>query len=184
MAACDPALGAAFEGVTADDVCRAVNHPRRDADRIPADELSYDLHIHVRVDLERALVSGDLAAADLPAAWAEAYRRLLGVTPSSDLTGCLQDSHWAEGMIGFFPTYTIGNAIAAQLMEQLRAEEPALDVALAGGDPKPLLAFLRDRVHRLGSLFSTGELVQRATGAPLSIDALIRHLAAKAALCG
>ena len=87
-------------------------------------------------------------------------------------------------MIGFFPTYTIGNAIAAQLMHQLRAEEPALDVALAGGDPKPLLAFLRDRVHRLGSLFSTAELVQRATGAPLSIDALIRHLAAKAALWG
>ena len=179
-----PRFGAAFEGVTADDVWRAVNHPRRDADRVPADELSYDLHIHVRVDLERALVSGDLAASDLPAAWAEAYRRRLGVTPSNDLTGCLQDSHWAEGLIGFFPTYTIGNAIAAQLMEQLRAEEPALDVALAGGDAKPLLAFLRDRVHRLGSLFSTGELVQRATGAPLAIDALIRHLAAKAALWG
>jgi len=179
-----PRFGAAFEGVTADDVWRAVNHPRRDADRIPADELSYDLHIHVRVDLERALVSGDLAASDLPAAWAEAYRRRLGVTPSNDLTGCLQDSHWAEGMIGFFPTYTIGNAIAAQLMEQLRAEEPALDVALAGGDAKPLLAFLRDRVHRLGSLFSTGELVQRATGAPLSTDALIRHLVTKAAVWG
>ena len=74
--------------------------------------------------------------------------------------------------------------LTAQLMHQLRAEEPALDVALASGDAKPLLAFLRDRVHRLGSLFSTAELVQRATGAPLSIDALIRHLAAKATLWG
>ena len=115
---------------------RAVNHPRRDPDRITADELSYDLHIHVRVDLERALVSGDLVAAELPAAWVEGYRRLLGVTPPDDLAGCLQDSHWAEGMVGFFPTYTIGNAIAAQLMQQLRGETPALDDALARGRPR------------------------------------------------
>jgi carboxypeptidase Taq len=177
-----PRFGTAFGDVTADDVWRAVNHPRRAADRISADELSYDLHIHVRVDLERALVSGALVAADLPSAWAETYRRLVGVIPPSDLTGCLQDSHWAEGMIGFFPTYTVGNAIAAQLMQQLRTEEPTLDVALAAGDAKPLLAFLRERVHRLGSLFSTGELVERATGAPLSMEPLIAHLTAKAAL--
>jgi carboxypeptidase Taq len=177
-----PRFGASFGGVTADDVWLAVNHPRRDGDRISADELSYDLHIHVRVDLERALVSGALAASELPAAWAEVYRRVLGVTLTSDLTGCLQDSHWAEGMFGFFPTYTIGNAIAAQLMQQLRAEEPALDTALVAGDPKPLLAFLRERVHRLGSLYSTRELVARATAAPLSIDPLIAHLTAKAAL--
>jgi len=179
-----PRFGAAFREVAADDVWRAVNHPRRDADRISADELSYDLHIHVRVDLERALVSGALAAADLPAAWAETYRRVLGIIPPNDLTGCLQDSHWAEGMIGFFPTYTIGNAIGAQLMERLHREAPALDEAIAAGDAQPLLAFLRDRVHRLGSLYSTRELVERATGAPLSMDALITHLRAKAALWG
>jgi carboxypeptidase Taq len=179
-----PRFGATFGDVTADDVWRAVNHPRRAASRASADELSYDLHIHVRVDLERALVGGNLAASDLPGAWAEAYRRLLGVTPADDVVGCLQDSHWAEGMFGFFPTYTIGNAIAAQLMQQLRAEEPALDTALAAGDPKPLLAFLRERVHRFGSLYSTRELVVRATAAPLSIDPLITHLTAKAALWG
>jgi carboxypeptidase Taq len=179
-----PRFGAAFAGVTADDMWRAVNHPRREPDRITADELSYDLHIHVRVELERALVRGDLVAPDLPAAWAEAYRRVVGATPPDDLAGCLQDGHWAEGMIGFFPTYTIGNAIAAQLMQQLRGEMPALDDALAAGDPRPLLAFLRERVHRLGSLFSTGEVVRRATGAPLSIEPLIAHLTAKAALWG
>ena len=179
-----PRFGAALGDVTEEDVWRAVNHPRRDADRISADELSYDLHIHVRVDLERALVSGALVAADLPAAWAEAYRRVLGVTPLSDPSSCLQDSHWAEGMFGFFPTYTFGNAIAAQLMQQLRAEEPALDTALAAGDPKPLLTFLRERVHRFGSLYSTRDLVERATGASLSIDPLIAHLATKAALWG
>jgi carboxypeptidase Taq len=85
-------------------------------------------------------------------------------------------------MFGFFPTYTIGNVIAAQLMQQLRGETPALDEALAAGDPEPLLAFLRERVHRLGSLFSTAELVERATGAPLSIEPLIAHLTAKATL--
>jgi carboxypeptidase Taq len=177
-----PRFGAAFGDVTADEVWRAVNHPRRDASRTSADELSYDLHIHVRVDLERALVNGSLAASDLPAAWAETYGRLLGVTPPDDVAGCLQDSHWAEGMFGFFPTYTVGNAIAAQLMQRLRSEAPALDTALAAGDADPLLAFLRERVHRLGSLFSAGELVQRATGVPLSIEPLIAHLTAKAAL--
>ena len=84
-------------------------------------------------------------------------------------------------MFGFFPTYTIGNAIAAQLMQQLRGERPALDDALAAGDAEPLLAFLRERVHRLGSLFSTADVVERATGAPLSMEPLIRHLTAKAA---
>ncbi|HEY7139426.1 MAG TPA: carboxypeptidase M32 [Methylomirabilota bacterium] len=177
-----PRFGAVFRDIVADDVWRAVNHPRRAADRISADELSYDLHIHVRVDLERALVGGTLAASDLPGAWADGYRRLLGVTPPDDLAGCLQDSHWAEGMFGFFPTYTIGNAIAAQLMARLRSDTPALDAALAAGDAEPLLAFLRERVHRLGSLFSTRELVQRATGAPLSIEPLVAHLTAKAAL--
>jgi carboxypeptidase Taq len=177
-----PRLGGKFADTTADDMWRAVNHPRRAPDRITADELSYDLHIHARVDLERALVDGTLVASDLPAAWGEAYRRLLGVTPPDDLAGCLQDSHWAEGMFGFFPTYTVGNAIAAQLMRRLRGETPALDDALAAGDPEPLLAFLRERVHRLGSLFSTAELVEQATGAPLSVEPLIAHLTAKAAL--
>ncbi len=177
-----PRLGAAFGDVGADDVWRAVNHPRRAPVRISADELSYDLHIGVRVELERALVEGDLVAAELPGAWADAYRRVLGVTPGNDRAGCLQDGHWAEGMIGFFPTYTIGNAIAAQLMQRLHAEAPGLDDALAAGDAEPLRAFLRDRVHRLGSLFSTREVVERATGAPLSIEPLVGHLTAKANL--
>jgi carboxypeptidase Taq len=177
-----PRFGPNFAGLAADDVWRAVNHPRRDPDRITADELSYDLHIHARVDLERALVNGALAAAELPAAWSEAYRRLLGVTPPDDLSGCLQDGHWAEGMFGFFPTYTVGNAIAAQLMQRLRGDTPALDDALAAGDVEPLLGFLRERVHRLGSLFCTAEVVERATGAPLSVEPLIAHLTAKAAL--
>jgi carboxypeptidase Taq len=179
-----PRFGTVFADLTPDDVWRAVNHPRRDPDRITADELSYDLHIHVRVDLERALVGGALLASDLPDAWAEAYRRLLGVIPPDDLAGCLQDGHWAEGMFGFFPTYTVGNAIAAQLMQRLRGDTPALDDTLAAGDVEPLLGFLRDRVHRLGSLFPTGEVVERATGAPLSVEPLIAHLTAKAALWG
>jgi carboxypeptidase Taq len=176
-----PRFGAAFTDVTADDVWRAVNYPRRGLDRITADELSYDLHIHIRVDLERALVAGALAAAELPGAWAEAYRRVLGVTPPDDLAGCLQDGHWAEGMFGFFPTYTLGNAIAAQIMERLRRETPALDEAIGAGNLAPVFGFLREHVHRLGGRFTTRELVEEATGAPLSIDPLIAHLTAKAA---
>ena len=133
-------------------------------------------HSRPRRPRARARAAAPWSRPSCPAAWAEAYRRLLGVTPPDDLAGCLQDGHWAEGMFGFFPTYTLGNAIAAQLMQQLRGEMPALDDALAAGDPEPLLAFLRERVHRLGSLFSTAEVVERATGAPLSIEPLIAHL--------
>ena len=93
----------------------AVNQVEPSLIRVQADEVTYNLHILIRFELERALISGDLRAADVPAAWNEAYRRRLGIAPANDAEGCLQDGHWAAGLIGYFPTYTLGNVIAAQL---------------------------------------------------------------------
>jgi carboxypeptidase Taq len=148
-----------------------VHRVERTASRSGADEVTYDLHIAVRVDLERALIDGDLATADLPAAWDEAYRRTL-VAPRHPGEGFLQDSHWAAGMFGYFPTYTLGNLIAAQLF----AAAPAIDDELERGSIAPLVAWLCEHVHRHGGLLSSAEIVERATGRPLSIDAQLAHL--------
>ena len=128
----------------------AVNRVEPSLIRVRADEVTYDLHILARFELERALVSGDLRPADLPAAWDEAYRRRLGVAPADDAEGCLQDGHWAAGMIGYFPTYTLGNVIAAQLYARAEEDAGGLDAAFARGDFSPLLGWLREKVYRHG----------------------------------
>ncbi|HEU5060577.1 MAG TPA: carboxypeptidase M32 [Kofleriaceae bacterium] len=156
------------------DALRSVHRVERTASRSGADEVTYDLHIAVRVDLERALIDGDLATADLPAAWDEAYRRTL-VAPRHPGEGFLQDSHWAAGMFGYFPTYTLGNLIAAQLF----AAAPAIDEELERGSIAPLVDWLCEHIHRHGGLLSSAEIVERATGRPLSIDAQLAHLEAR-----
>ncbi len=169
----------ALGGTSADDFYAALNRVEPSASRVGADEVTYNLHIFLRFEIEQALVSGDLMPADLPAAWGEASRRFLGVVPASDAEGCLQDGHWASGLIGYFPTYTLGNLIAAQLMERARAELGDLDVAFAAGDFSVLLNWLRDRVYRQGSRYPAGRLVEVATGAPLSHRPLANALRRK-----
>ena len=105
----------ALADVTLDAFHAAVNHVAPSLIRVQADEVTYNLHIIVRFELEQALLSGDLAVADLPAAWNQKYEEALGVTPGNDAEGCLQDIHWSAGLIGYFPTYTLGNLYAAQL---------------------------------------------------------------------
>lgn len=174
-------IGGALGAASADAIFEAISAVSVGPSRIRADELSYDLHILVRVQLERALVAGDLRADDLPGAWNEAYAETLGVRITSDVEGCLSDGHWADGMFGYFPTYTIGNAIAAQLVASLRREVSDLDTRLERGELDVLVSFLRERVHRWGSLYDTQQLVSRATGSALGIEPLIAHLEARAA---
>ena len=172
-----PELAAAvpeLAGVDLERVLRSVHRVERTASRNGSDEVTYDLHIAIRVDFERALLEGDLATADLPAAWDEAYRRTLA-PPRHPGEGYLQDSHWAAGMFGYFPTYTLGNLIAAQLI----AAAPAFDDDLARGSIASLTTWLREHVHRHGGLLSSSEVVERATGRPLSIDAQLAHLEAR-----
>jgi carboxypeptidase Taq len=157
----------------------AINAVRRTANRIQADEVTYNLHILIRFELERALILGDLKVADLPGAWNESYQKHLGIVPANDAEGCLQDGHWSEGLIGYFPTYTLGNVFAAQLFARARADVGDLDGLFAKGKFAGLLGWLREHIHRHGSQYCAQRLIERATGAPLDHRPLVRALTEK-----
>ncbi|MEQ1892273.1 MAG: carboxypeptidase M32, partial [Planctomycetota bacterium] len=142
--------------------------------RVEADQGTYDLHILVRFELERALIEGELAVEDLPGAWNEAYARRLGLTPRDAAEGVLQDIHWSMGAFGYFPTYTLGNLIAAQLFAAAGRALGDLDAAFERGEFAPLLDWLRTHVHAHGSLHDAPELVRRATGSALSAGEYLR----------
>ena len=144
--------------------------------RIDADEVTYPAHVILRYRLERALIANELAVRDLPAAWAEGMRTLLGLMPPDDASGCLQDIHWYEGAFGYFPTYTLGAMAAAQLFDAARRALPDLDGEIARGDFRPLLGWLRSNVHGLASLAGTDEILLRATGRPLEATRFKEHL--------
>jgi len=175
-----PELHAAFGGDPApyapENLARLWRRVERGFIRTEADELTYPAHVILRFRLERALIGGELAVADLPGAWAEGMRRLLGITPPDDRRGCLQDIHWHDGAFGYFPSYTLGAMAAAQLMAAARAAVPGLDRALSGGDFGPLVGWLRAHVHSLGSRLGFQELMRAATGHPLRADDFMEHL--------
>ena len=148
--------------------------------RIEADETTYNLHIALRFELELALVEGRLSVADLPDAWDEATHRLLGLETPSLLEGVLQDIHWGAGMIGYFPTYTIGNLMAAQLWQ--RARRPSCRRSTSRSRPatsRPLREWLRDNIHRHGRKYTSRELLRRATGEELQVEPLLDYLEGK-----
>ena len=144
--------------------------------RVDADEMTYPAHVILRFRLEQALIAGDLAVADLPAAWGDGLHGLLGVRPTSDREGCLQDIHWYDGAFGYFPSYTLGAMAAAQLMAAARTATPGLDAALSAGDITPLLGWLRQQVHGMGSRLGYNELLRHATGEALNPSAFEAHL--------
>jgi carboxypeptidase Taq len=175
-----PLLAAFFDGRgrlwSADNLFRLNTQVKRSLIRVDADEATYPAHVILRYRLEKALIAGDLPLADLPAAWAEGMTELVGVAPPDDRTGCLQDIHWYDGAWGYFPTYTLGAMIAAQLFDAAKRADAAVVPGIAKGDFKPLLAWLRANVHGKGSLLSTAELVTAATGRPLDAAIYKRHL--------
>jgi carboxypeptidase Taq len=144
--------------------------------RVEADEMTYPAHVGLRFTLERAMLSGDLKVADLPGAWNELMRQRLGITPPDDARGCLQDIHWYAGLIGYFPSYTLGAMAAAQLMAAIRRDTPDLDAALAEGDFAPMYAWLRPKVHAMGALTGLNELLLQATGKALDVADFEAHL--------
>src|ERR1700726_3710004 len=147
--------------------------------RVDADELTYPLHIMLRYELEKQLLSGDLAVRDLPEAWNAGMEQRLGIRPANDSDGCLQDIHWAVGSFGYFPSYALGAVIAAQLYETLRADVPELDEQLAKGEYSGLLGWLRTHVHGLGAKVPVQDLLKGATGKPLSAVSFIRYVESK-----
>jgi carboxypeptidase Taq len=166
----------AMPGIDAGLLHRAARVVRPSLIRVEADEVTYNLHIVLRFELELALVRGDLDVDDLPLAFSDAMERLLGIRPPTDALGAMQDIHWADGLFGYFPTYTLGNLYAAQLAEAAERDLGPIEVAVAEGRLGDLLSFMRERVHRHGARFPTAELMRRATGVELSSDALVSHL--------
>jgi len=172
-------FGGPFKAMEPAEVYRAVNQVRLSLVRIEADETTYNLHIALRFELELALVEGRLNVKDLPDAWNEATHRLFGLEVPSLKDGVLQDIHWGAGMIGYFPTYTIGNLWSAQLWEALRRDVPDVDGALAAGDFEPVREWLRTHIHESGRKFPSRELLERATGEALRVEPWLAYLEGK-----
>ncbi|SIO62468.1 carboxypeptidase Taq [Singulisphaera sp. GP187] len=169
----------AFPKVTLDEFQLAINRVEPSLIRVEADEVTYNLHILVRFELERELLSGQLTAADLPEAWNGKYAEYLGVRPSQHAEGCLQDIHWSAGLFGYFPTYTLGNIFAAQLFAQANTDLGNLDELFLQGNFAPLLAWLRDRVHLQGQRYRSSDLIEKITGSPLNHAPLVQFLKQK-----
>jgi carboxypeptidase Taq len=158
---------------------RHLTRVRRSTIRMDADELTYPVHIMLRYELEKKILEGSLPVADLPEAWNANLEQRLNIRPTNDVDGCLQDIHWAVGHFGYFPSYVLGAVIAGQLNEAMRAARPALDEEIAAGQFGGVMDWLRDNVHGVGARLPVQELIQQATGKPLTAAAYLRYLEAK-----
>lgn len=165
--------------VSLDEFYGAINTVSPSMIRVEADELTYNLHIVVRFQLERGLFTGTYEPADIPAAWNEIFSKLLGITPSNDAEGCLQDIHWSMGAFGYFPTYALGNLYAAQFYAKACEDIPEMEQNIRNNDHAPLLHWLRENIHRHGQRYRAGELVERVTGSALSIDPFMDYVSTK-----
>jgi len=178
-----PQLQATFPEQLADvDVAefhRAVNRVQPSLIRVEADELTYDLHIMLRVDLERALIGGELSVKDLPEAWNSRIQSDLGLTVPSDSQGVLQDIHWSSGMFGSFPTYTIGNIMASQFYQAAQQALPDLQSHLSAGNYAPLRQWLTEQIYQYGRTFTPHELLVRTTGGGLDPAPYLQYLTDK-----
>lgn len=171
----------ALQDVQLDDFYFAINDVRPSLIRVEADEATYNLHIIIRFELEQALLDDQLQVGDLPGAWNEKYEQYLGIRPPTDADGVLQDIHWSAGLIGYFPTYSLGNLYAAQLFAAADTELGGLHDQFARGEFAPLLEWLRTNIHQAGQCYPAAELVQCVTGKSLSHEALIAQLNSKLA---
>lgn len=162
--------------LSSDELYAAINAVEPTLIRVDSDEVTYNLHIILRFEIEQKLFAGTLAVQDLPEAWRAMSRELLGLEPQTDREGVLQDVHWSDGGFGYFPSYTLGNMMAAQLWERVRQLRPQLETDFAQGDFSWLLNWLRENVHALGRRYELPELVRRCTGGELSPQPLLRYL--------
>ncbi len=180
---CHPKLreffGSAVDGLTLDDVYGAANTVKPSLIRTESDEATYNLHIMIRFELERSMMSGDLSVADLPGAWNEKYRDYLGVEVPDHRRGCMQDIHWSLGAMGYFPTYTMGNLYAAQFFEKASSDIAGLQERFAHGDFAPLIDWLALHIHSQGMRYHSAGLCRHVTKQSLSAEPLLRHLREK-----
>ncbi len=164
---------------TAESFYRAANKVSPSFIRVEADEVTYGLHIMLRFELENDLLEGRLKADEVPEAWNAKMQEFLGITPPRMAVGALQDIHWSSGLIGYFPTYQLGNLISLQLWDQINADLPELASQIEHGEFAALLSWLRARLHQHGRKFTSGELLQRITGGGLDPAPYLKYLKAK-----
>jgi carboxypeptidase Taq len=177
-----PILKEHFPGaadITLDAWHRNVNRAEASCIRVEADEVTYDLHILLRFEIERDLAEGRLAVRDLPDVWSAKMRAFLGITPPDDAHGVLQDIHWSLGLLGYFPTYTLGNLYAAQFYGAARRAIPDLEEGYRRGEFAPLLSWLRKEIHGRGKTYRSGDLARVVTGEPLNPSYFIEYLEEK-----
>ncbi|MBC7397006.1 MAG: carboxypeptidase M32 [Bdellovibrionales bacterium] len=155
--------------VSVDEFYKSVNLVEPSFIRVEADELTYHAHIYIRYLIEKSLLEGSIEVKDVPRVWNERYEEYLGIRPKNDAEGCLQDVHWAYGAIGYFPTYSFGSFYAAQLYAQLKKEHSNFDALIESGDLKPILTWLREKVHMTGRLHTSNELLKKVTGEELQV---------------
>jgi carboxypeptidase Taq len=167
---------ASLQGVALEDFHFAMNEVTPSLIRTDADEVTYNLHVLLRFELEVLLTRGELTVADLPTAWNERMQKHIGLTPPDFANGVMQDVHWSSGHIGYFPTYTLGNLYSAQFLAQARQELGDLDEIFSRGEFGTLLVWLREKIHSQGSRYLPRELVKTVTGADLSPQFLIGYL--------
>ncbi|MGD2161661.1 MAG: carboxypeptidase M32 [Anaerolineales bacterium] len=165
--------------INLEDFYRAINKVERSFIRVEADEATYNLHIMLRFDLEMAMMEGDLAVKDLPEAWNEKFKHFFGVLPPDDAKGVLQDVHWSSGLVGYFPTYALGNLIASQLWEKIQKDLPDLQSKIEQAEFDELLGWLHKNIHQHGSKYEPMELLQRVTGSGLEAGSYIHYLESK-----
>lgn len=177
-----PDLKAKFDGIESFDVDSfvfALNKVQPSLIRVEADEVTYNLHIMVRFEMECDLLEGALKIKDVPEVWNQKYQDYLGVRPDSDANGCLQDVHWSMGGMGYFPTYSMGNLLSYQIWNKLRADLGDTDALMASGNFAPIFEWLRDKIYRQGRKYTPRDLVQQVTGKPMGAEDYLAGITAK-----
>ena len=168
-----------FAAISVEEFVRALNRVQADLIRVEADELTYNLHIIIRTEMEIAMVEGTATVEELPALWNQKYFDYLGVRPANDAEGILQDVHWSYGNLGYFPTYSLGNMFAAQFATTLYQVFPDLDARLAAGETRFIREWQRENIHQWGRIFDANDLSIRVTGEPLNPDHFITYVTNK-----
>jgi carboxypeptidase Taq len=158
---------------------RAVNRVEPSYIRVEADEVTYNLHIFLRFEIENLLLERQVAVADLPALWNSKMEEYLGIRPRNDVEGVMQDVHWSSGMLGYFPTYSLGNLLAAQFYNQAVADLPGIPAQIEQGEFGALLGWMRDKIHSQGAKYTPAELVERVTGGPIRTEPFLAYIRAK-----
>jgi len=173
------AFGSRMKGVRAEGFYRAINRVEPSLIRVEADEVTYNLHVVLRYEIEKALIEGDVSVAELPSLWNERMKAYMGLVPADDSQGLMQDIHWSAGLFGYFPTYALGNLYSAQWWHAIKREVRGVEEKIAAGEFGPILAWLKKNIHGHGRRHSASELVLAATGEPLEAGYFTGYLRKK-----